>query len=674
MASIGQRFPAGIGGSGGGGTGPPGVGVPVGGTTGQVLTKNSATNYDTGWSTPSSGGGGSTSYAVSQAAHGFTTGQAVYYNGTTWLLAKADNASTLGVGVVQVVDANNFNVVTAGPLTGLTGLTAGQYYFVSDVTAGTLSLVEPTSSSSFSNPVLFAVSATVGIVLIERPTAIFAMSNIGGLQMPDLSPSAPSVYNDEFNAGITLDPKWTLSAPVGAVVNVNTDCPGYARLKYPSAPSLGGAILLQAIPAGDFTIATKVRSMAALSGFNPNVGLYLSDTNVANTGHQIFVGLGYNAGYICFAGSFTAYGTYAAGLGTTPTWGIGGEMREFWIYLRLRRTGTTYFWSFSYNGTDWSPEQNGTWGFTPAYMGVGVNTNGSYSHDVEIDFFRYYPGNVSSIGNTVGGTISSLKYGYYPGVPSSALANEIMADLPKGFWKLDEASGNFADSSGNGNTLTVPASPPTYRAAKLIPTLSSAFAQQRNSGFYIAKSAAGLFGLALPYTGDYTFECVTSLSPIMTMNISAGALVLNELKLFTVVGANDETEANNFQSMFSVSCANGGMFRAFHEYGAGLNPLGDSDTPFRVSAFSVPSLFHVALVNIASSKSRLLYINGLLLDTVNYLTAPTGGTASSFYLGGDSSASANNMYQHGVMGYAAFYSTALSAARILVHAQAAGLA
>jgi len=41
-----------------GATGPagaPGVGVPTGGSTGQVLTKNSATNYDTIWSAPAGG-------------------------------------------------------------------------------------------------------------------------------------------------------------------------------------------------------------------------------------------------------------------------------------------------------------------------------------------------------------------------------------------------------------------------------------------------------------------------------------------------------------------------------------------------------------------------------------------------------------------------------------------
>lgn len=39
-----------------GATGPAGPGVATGGTTGQVLVKNSATNYDTGWTDPAAGG------------------------------------------------------------------------------------------------------------------------------------------------------------------------------------------------------------------------------------------------------------------------------------------------------------------------------------------------------------------------------------------------------------------------------------------------------------------------------------------------------------------------------------------------------------------------------------------------------------------------------------------
>lgn len=38
--------------------GPPGAGVPPGGTAGQTLTKLSDSDYDTGWRTPAGGGSG----------------------------------------------------------------------------------------------------------------------------------------------------------------------------------------------------------------------------------------------------------------------------------------------------------------------------------------------------------------------------------------------------------------------------------------------------------------------------------------------------------------------------------------------------------------------------------------------------------------------------------------
>ena len=47
--------------------GPPGVGVPPGGTTGQTLIKLSDSDYDTGWRTPAGGSvGGGTVQSVNR--------------------------------------------------------------------------------------------------------------------------------------------------------------------------------------------------------------------------------------------------------------------------------------------------------------------------------------------------------------------------------------------------------------------------------------------------------------------------------------------------------------------------------------------------------------------------------------------------------------------------------
>jgi hypothetical protein len=59
--------------------GPPGVGVPDGGTTGQVLAKINDTDYNTGWVT---GGGGSGVTIDPQAGNLLTTSAAgLFVNG-----------------------------------------------------------------------------------------------------------------------------------------------------------------------------------------------------------------------------------------------------------------------------------------------------------------------------------------------------------------------------------------------------------------------------------------------------------------------------------------------------------------------------------------------------------------------------------------------------------------
>ena len=130
------------------------------------------------------GGGGPTSAVsinVAQASHGFSTGNAVYYNGSAYVKAEANASTTLGLGVVTVTDANNFVFYMAGQITGLSGLTAGQYYFVSDATPGALTTTEPTASTSYSNPILLALSTTSGIVLPFRPSQVPAASNNGDM-------------------------------------------------------------------------------------------------------------------------------------------------------------------------------------------------------------------------------------------------------------------------------------------------------------------------------------------------------------------------------------------------------------------------------------------------------------------------------------------------------------
>jgi hypothetical protein len=74
-APAGPTGPAGPAGPAGA-TGATGPGVAAGGTAGQVLTKNTATNYDTGWTTPTAGGGPPVNISRASGDWFFPVGQA----------------------------------------------------------------------------------------------------------------------------------------------------------------------------------------------------------------------------------------------------------------------------------------------------------------------------------------------------------------------------------------------------------------------------------------------------------------------------------------------------------------------------------------------------------------------------------------------------------------------
>jgi hypothetical protein len=140
-----------------------------------------------------SGGDFLASLTVTQTAHGFSDGQVIYNNAGTWALARSSNANTLGVATVQVIDANTFTAVFCGPVAGLSGLTAGQYYYTSATSAGAVTATEP-ASPNYSNPVLLALTTTTAVVLPFRPLLVSAAGGGGGTS-PPFSDASPLVKN-----------------------------------------------------------------------------------------------------------------------------------------------------------------------------------------------------------------------------------------------------------------------------------------------------------------------------------------------------------------------------------------------------------------------------------------------------------------------------------------------
>jgi hypothetical protein len=120
-----------------GATGANGQGVPTGGTTGQVLSKINATDFNTQWISPTGGGAtvdllatNTTSTAVFALAQGTNTGDIVTYNNvvTTPILGSyntSTNTYTVGVTGLYMIQA-----VTRSNDAATAGQTVGQFLFV----------------------------------------------------------------------------------------------------------------------------------------------------------------------------------------------------------------------------------------------------------------------------------------------------------------------------------------------------------------------------------------------------------------------------------------------------------------------------------------------------------------------------------------------------------------
>lgn len=235
------------------------------------------------------------------------------------------------------------------------------------------------------------------------------------------------------------------------------------------------------------------------------------------------------------------------------------------------------------------------------------------------------------------------------GGSAAELEAEILADSPLGYWKLDEASGNFADSSGNGRTMTAVGSP-TYQYCALIPGETTKYVYFDTNGDGATRSDS--CGLSMPANADWTFECIM----LVQTAVVTGP--------FGIGGAN-ETEAQNYQ-VRPRFVATTRVMGAYWENGAG----GDNNINGVIGKSRIDVAQHYAWVKDGTADTVSLYINGQLVDTVSYANEPTGGSNVTSQLGAnDVSGTTQGTF---ALAHAALYSTALSASRILAHARAAG--
>ncbi len=207
---------------------------------------------------------------------------------------------------------------------------------------------------------------------------------------PDLPPSTPSSQDDEFS-GSSLDAKWTEYDET----NIQTYAQASGILTL-SQPTQTGAVLTgvyQALPGGNFTIAAKVKlntNMPSGDGQMWQAGIILWN-NAANYNSQALIAgpaVERSSGVrrIGFASTrFQDNKTI-----TTTYWdNYGGEWQgNVYVYVRLRRSGSTYYLDSSNDGLAWKSEQIFI-PFTPNHVGLGLfNWASGQTITASFDFFR----------------------------------------------------------------------------------------------------------------------------------------------------------------------------------------------------------------------------------------------------------------------------------------------
>jgi hypothetical protein len=113
--------------------------------------------------------GSAVTRSITQASHGFAVREIVRLNGTSYTKSQGNNSANAEmVGMVSSVpDANTFTVTTEGYVTGLSGLTAGEIYFLSTTTAGAITTTDPAiagTADTVRKAVFYADSTTSGYV------------------------------------------------------------------------------------------------------------------------------------------------------------------------------------------------------------------------------------------------------------------------------------------------------------------------------------------------------------------------------------------------------------------------------------------------------------------------------------------------------------------------------
>ncbi|SFB62522.1 Collagen triple helix repeat-containing protein [Cohnella sp. OV330] len=187
-----------------GATGAAGVGVPAGGTTGQVLAKISGADFDAGWiAAPSGGGGGGSTQLASYTYTGNPQAVMQSVDTATGTFTAQGHGFANGQVIFPSKDFSIFSLGAAYP----TGITQA-HYFVINATANTFQISTTSGGSAV------AITSTANVTKLVFQVATIKTATITGLGTITKCRIRAMVYSslDDKAQGVSIIPStWTKS-------------------------------------------------------------------------------------------------------------------------------------------------------------------------------------------------------------------------------------------------------------------------------------------------------------------------------------------------------------------------------------------------------------------------------------------------------------------------------
>ena len=227
-----------------------------------------------------------------------------------------------------------------------------------------------------------------------------------GIWLPDAPPSSAGADDDEFaDASGGVPSGWT-EVDHGNHMSVDEDAVGLELASTATGGSYENAGIYKAIPAGDFTIWTKLShiGVADTSYVLGGLALWEDATNSTKKVELFYNFLQSGGGTSSIAVyEYTNYNT--AGSAAKSSSSFGTVYNPTAIYMRIRRNSTTYSFDYSTDGIGWMQFYSGSLSFTPTHYGPLCGVNHNQANHERYAFFRYKSSDITVAGITEGNRV-----------------------------------------------------------------------------------------------------------------------------------------------------------------------------------------------------------------------------------------------------------------------------